>query len=174
MGGLRALRDARGMHAHDRLMHGPVVGVRGRCAADVRPVRVGWRERRVSRNTPPFSTPSSDAQGGKRPGNQGKRRRGANGSDAAPAATRRKAATRRSAPAAAACAYGPGRRRSRPGSSREIADLGHESVQRNQWMAKVAERAQAAAERAVSVARKGGLSESAVEEIRSTILGVTG
>ena len=56
--------------------------------------------------------------------------------------------------------------------AKAIADLGRASVLQKQWMAKIAERTQAAAEQAVTVARKGGLSELAVEEIRAKILGV--
>lgn len=56
--------------------------------------------------------------------------------------------------------------------AKAVADLGRTSIQQKQWMAKVAERTQVAAEQAVSVARKGGLSELAVEDIRAKILGV--
>jgi hypothetical protein len=52
------------------------------------------------------------------------------------------------------------------------ADLGRASVQQKQWMAKVAERAKGTAAEVAQVARKGGLSETAVEEIRERILGV--
>lgn len=56
--------------------------------------------------------------------------------------------------------------------AKAIADLGRASVQQKQWMTKFKDRAAQAAEQAASVARKGGLSEAAVEEIRAKILGV--
>jgi uncharacterized protein with ATP-grasp and redox domains len=56
--------------------------------------------------------------------------------------------------------------------AKAIADLGRASVQQKQWMTKFRERAAQTAAAVVDVARKGGLSEAAAEEIRAKILGV--
>jgi hypothetical protein len=56
--------------------------------------------------------------------------------------------------------------------AKAIADLGRASVQQKQWMAKVAERARDTAAEVAEVARKSGLSDLAVEDIRRRILGV--
>lgn len=58
--------------------------------------------------------------------------------------------------------------------ARAIADLGKASVMQKQWMAKVQERAALAAAEAVSIAKSGGLSDAAADEIRRKILGVAG
>ncbi len=51
---------------------------------------------------------------------------------------------------------------------------GKTAIAQKQWMAKVRERADAAAEKVEKVARRGGLSGEAVETIRREILGVAG
>lgn len=55
-----------------------------------------------------------------------------------------------------------------------VARLTRASVQQKKWAAEYREKAAAAAEDVAKVARKGGLSDQAVEEIRERILGVAG
>ncbi|MBI5058947.1 DUF3486 family protein [candidate division KSB1 bacterium] len=59
-----------------------------------------------------------------------------------------------------------------PKISRVVSDLARASVSQNKHRQAVREKAQAAAEEAVTVAKKGGLSDEAAEQIRKSILGV--
>jgi Bacteriophage Mu, Gp27 len=56
--------------------------------------------------------------------------------------------------------------------AKAVADLAKASVAQKAWADKLRQRTEAAADKAVSVARKGGLSDAAVEMIRREILGV--
>lgn len=56
--------------------------------------------------------------------------------------------------------------------TRSIADLARSSISQKKWQAEVQAKATAAAEAVASIARKGGLSEKSVKEIRAEILGV--
>lgn len=53
-----------------------------------------------------------------------------------------------------------------------IAELSRASVNQKKWMVEVRAKAEAAASKAESLARKGGLSEQAAAEIRRAILGI--
>ncbi len=53
-----------------------------------------------------------------------------------------------------------------------VARLGKTAIAQKQWMAKVREKAEAAAANVEMVARKNGISGEAVETIRREILGV--
>ncbi|HEU4601566.1 MAG TPA: DUF3486 family protein [Steroidobacteraceae bacterium] len=56
--------------------------------------------------------------------------------------------------------------------ARSIAELGRASVTQKKYAQEVRERAQAAAETAEKIAKRGGLSSASVNEIRSAILGI--
>lgn len=56
--------------------------------------------------------------------------------------------------------------------TRSIADLARSSISQKKWRAEVQEKAATAAEAVATIARKGGLSEKSVKEIRAEILGV--
>lgn len=56
--------------------------------------------------------------------------------------------------------------------SRAFADIGRFDISRQKWQAEVREKANAAAEAVEKIAKKGGLSPAAVNEIRSRILGI--
>lgn len=58
--------------------------------------------------------------------------------------------------------------------AKSIAELGRASVTQKKWQAEVRARVAAVADRATEVARKGGLSASAVDTIRREILGIPG
>lgn len=57
-------------------------------------------------------------------------------------------------------------------AAKSIAELSRASVNQKKWMVQVRSRAEAAASKAESLARKGGLSESAAAQIRAAILGI--
>lgn len=57
-------------------------------------------------------------------------------------------------------------------AAKSIAELSRASVNQKKWMVQVRERAEAAASKAESLARKGGLSEEAAGQIRAAILGI--
>lgn len=59
-------------------------------------------------------------------------------------------------------------------AAKNIATLSRASVNQKKWQTEVRARAEAAANRAAEVARKGGLSAEAVETIKREILGVPG
>jgi len=56
--------------------------------------------------------------------------------------------------------------------SRAFADIGRLDIARQKWQAEVREKASSAAEEVEKIAKKGGLSPAAVNEIRSRILGI--
>ncbi len=56
--------------------------------------------------------------------------------------------------------------------AKAIAELGRASVTQKKWRAEVRAKAQAAADAVVKIARKGGMSKSAEEEIRRRVLGI--
>lgn len=56
--------------------------------------------------------------------------------------------------------------------ARSIAELGRASVTQKKYAQEVRERAQAAADAASKIAKRGGLSAESVKEIRSAILGI--
>ncbi len=58
--------------------------------------------------------------------------------------------------------------------SRALADLGRVGLAQRKWQVEVRSKAEAAAAKAEKIASKGGLSASAVAEIRREILGVAG
>jgi len=55
---------------------------------------------------------------------------------------------------------------------RMIADLSRSSIAQKKWMAETREKAKAASDEVVTLARKSGLSEEKAEEIRRKILGI--
>lgn len=57
-------------------------------------------------------------------------------------------------------------------AAKSIAELSRASVNQKKWQAQVREKAAAAAAAVEKIAKKGGLSASAVNEIRSQILGI--
>jgi hypothetical protein len=57
--------------------------------------------------------------------------------------------------------------------ARSVAELGRASVTQKKYAQEVRERANAAAEAAEKIAKRGGLSDESVREIRSAILGIT-
>jgi Protein of unknown function (DUF3486) len=57
-------------------------------------------------------------------------------------------------------------------AAKSIAELSRASVNQKKWMVEVRVRAEAAATKAESLARKGGLTEQAAAEIRRAILGI--
>jgi Protein of unknown function (DUF3486). len=57
--------------------------------------------------------------------------------------------------------------------ARSIAELGRASVTQKKYAQEVRERTNAAAEAAEKIAKRGGLSDESVREIRSAILGIT-
>lgn len=57
-------------------------------------------------------------------------------------------------------------------AARSIAELSRASVNQKKWQADVRARAQAAAEAAARIAKRGGLSADSVAEIRREILGI--
>lgn len=57
-------------------------------------------------------------------------------------------------------------------AAKSIAELSRASVNQKKWMVEVRARAEAAATKADSLARKGGLSEQAAAQIRAAILGI--
>lgn len=59
-------------------------------------------------------------------------------------------------------------------AAKSIAELSRASVNQKKWMVGVRDKAQAAAKTAETIARKGGLSENAVAQIRGAILGIPG
>jgi hypothetical protein len=59
-------------------------------------------------------------------------------------------------------------------AAKNIATLSRASVNQKQWATEVRARAQAVADRAVEVARKGGLSAQAADTIKREILGIPG
>ena len=59
-------------------------------------------------------------------------------------------------------------------AAKSIAELSRASVNQKKWMVQVRQRAEAAASKAESLARKGGLSETAAAQIRAAILGIAG
>jgi hypothetical protein len=59
-----------------------------------------------------------------------------------------------------------------PKVARAVADLGRATVTQKKWQTEVRAKAAAAADAAEKIAKKGGLSASAVDEIRRSILGI--
>lgn len=57
-------------------------------------------------------------------------------------------------------------------AAKAVAQLSRATVTQRKWQAEVRERAQEAAEAAAKIAKKGGLSGDAVDEIRRRILGI--
>jgi len=57
-------------------------------------------------------------------------------------------------------------------AAKSIAELSRASVNQKKWMVDVRSRTEAAAKKAESLARKGGLSEDSAAEIRRAILGI--
>lgn len=56
--------------------------------------------------------------------------------------------------------------------TRALADLGRVSISQKKWAAEVRARAEAAAAKVETIAKKGGLSEKTVQDIRREILGI--
>jgi hypothetical protein len=59
-----------------------------------------------------------------------------------------------------------------PKVARAVADLGRATVTQKKWQTEVRAKAAAAADAAEKIAKKGGLSAGAVDEIRRSILGI--
>jgi arginine repressor len=57
--------------------------------------------------------------------------------------------------------------------AKAVAELGRASIAQKKWQTEYREKAQAAASRVEKIARKGGLNQATVNEIRREILGIT-